>query len=89
MNRLYQWLGGRASALFSARPEQETGRTVRTEIRVQRESVTVLVGAATRTVGACPLCGQKLAPEPVKQPALRLVEGSSSKEFTPEDDLSL
>jgi len=47
-----------------------TSRTVRTEVTVQREGMTVLVGGAGFEI--CPLCGQKLAPAQAEQARLRL-----------------
>jgi len=78
--RLYQWLSQRASGF---RSEQSTGnqasRTVRTEVTVERQGTTVILG----DVGAagfeiCPLCGSKLAPEQAEQARLRLPQGPIS-----------
>jgi hypothetical protein len=69
VNRLYQWLSERAS--FFGR-EGITSRTVRTEVTVERQGMTLLVGGvAINDIDICPLCGQKLArtkAEPGKTP---------------------
>jgi hypothetical protein len=62
MKRLYQWFGKRASFFHFDGPGQGTTRTVRTEVTVQREGLTLLVGSAAAGFDICPLCGQKLAP---------------------------
>lgn len=65
------------------RSEQSTGnqasRTVRTEVTVERQGTTVILG----DVGAagfetCPLCGSKLGPEQAEQARLRLPRGPIS-----------
>jgi hypothetical protein len=85
MKRLYQWFRERASIFRSARPSQGTTRTVRTEVTVQREGLTLLVGGAVTLLDHCPLCGQKLAPAQAEQARLRLQEGSISREDLPSD----
>jgi hypothetical protein len=76
--RLYQWLSQRASFFRSDASGRGTTRTVRTEVTVQREGMTLLVGDATAGFDACPLCGSKLTPEQVQQARLRLPKGSIS-----------
>ena len=80
MKRLYQWFHERASIFRSGTPGQGTTRTVRTEVTVQREGLTLLVGGAAVGFDHCPLCGQKLAPAQAEQARLRLQEGSISQE---------
>lgn len=79
MNRLYQWLTERASALFSAKSPAETGRVVRTEIRVHKESTITVLGGVLLPTEPCPLCGQKLDFEPPKQERLQLQSQSESE----------
>jgi hypothetical protein len=63
MKRLYQWFSERTSFFHSEGPSTGTSRTVRTEVTVQRERMTVLAGSAGGTGFAiCPLCGNELAP---------------------------
>jgi hypothetical protein len=89
MNRLYQWLSGRASFFRSDPSDRGTSRTVRTEVTVERQGITLLVGgAAAGGFDVCPLCGQKLAPEQAGQARLRLQEGSISQEDRPVDGTS-
>jgi hypothetical protein len=76
--RLYQWLSQRASFFRSDTSGGGTTRTVRTEVTVQREGMTLLVGDATAGFDTCPLCGSKLAPTQVEQARLRLPKGSIS-----------
>jgi hypothetical protein len=85
VNRLYQWLSGRAS-FFRADTSRGTGRTVRTEVTVERQSTTMLVAGAT-AVGfdTCPLCGSRLAPDQAEQPSGRLLKGSISQGPGPVD----
>ncbi len=45
-NRLYQWLSQRASFFRPDASGYGTSRTVRTEVTVQREGITLLVGDA-------------------------------------------
>jgi hypothetical protein len=61
MKGLYQWFSRRASFFRSGTSDQRTTRTVRTEVTVQREGLTLLVGGGTG-FDNCPLCGQKLDP---------------------------
>ncbi|HXM11362.1 MAG TPA: hypothetical protein VN946_15540 [Terriglobales bacterium] len=72
MKRLYQWFSGRASFFRSGTPSHGATRTVRTEVTVQREGLTLLVGAAAASLDVCPFCGQKLAPAQAEQARLRL-----------------
>jgi hypothetical protein len=53
-------------------------RTVRTEVTVEREAMTLLVGDAGAGFDTCPLCGSKLAPEQAEQTRLRLPKGPIS-----------
>jgi hypothetical protein len=81
MNRLYQWLIDRASFFRSVRSSHGNGRTIRTEVTVERQSTAVLIGGAA-VVGfdTCPLCGGKLAPAQAQPPSSRLLEGSIVQE---------
>jgi hypothetical protein len=78
MNRLYQWLSERASFFRSEKPSRGTSRTVRTEVTVERQGMTLLVGGVAAGFDLCPLCGQKLAPAQAEQARLRLQSGSIS-----------
>jgi hypothetical protein len=80
MKRLYQWFSKRASFFRSGTSGSGTIRTVRTEVTVHREGLTLLVGSAAAGFDICPLCGQKLAPAQAEQARLRLLEGSTSQE---------
>jgi hypothetical protein len=60
MSRLYQWLSGRASFFHSKRPGRGISRTIRTEVTVERQGMTLLVGGVAAGLEICPLCGQKL-----------------------------
>jgi hypothetical protein len=86
--RLYQWFRERASIFRSARPSPGTTRTVRTEVTVRREGLTLLVGGAAAGFDICPFCGQKLAPAQAEQARLRLQEGSISQDDLPVDGTS-
>ena len=88
MKRLYQWFSGRASFFRSGTPSHGATRTVRTEVTVQREGMTLLVGGVAAGFENCPLCGQKLAPAEAEQAKLRLLEGSTSREDLPVDGTS-
>jgi hypothetical protein len=71
--RIYQWLSRRASFFRSESSGDGTTRTVRTEVTVEQQGTTVLVGnAAGAGFDTCPLCGSKLAPEQAEQARLRL-----------------
>jgi hypothetical protein len=68
LRRLYQWLTGQASFLRHDAVGHGTSRTVRTEVTVRREGITLLAsGTATAGFDTCPLCGAKLAPEQAAQ----------------------
>jgi len=73
--RLYQWLSQRASFFRFDTSGRGTTRTVRTEVTVQREGMTLLVDDATAGFDTCPFCGQKLAPAQAEQARLRLRGG--------------
>ena len=80
MNRLYQWLSGRASFSRTDTPSRGTGRTVRTEVTVEHQGMTlVLGGAAAAGFDTCPLCGSKLTSNQAEQPGGRLLKGSISQ----------
>jgi hypothetical protein len=51
------------------------GRTVRTEITVERQGMTLLMGGMAG-FDTCPLCGSKLGPAEADQARLRLPEKS-------------
>jgi hypothetical protein len=72
MKRLYQWLSQRASFFRSDSSGRGTTRTIRTEVTVQREGLTLLVSNAAAGSDTCPLCGQTLAPAQAEQARLRL-----------------
>ena len=85
MHRIYQWLYGRASFFRSDVPGRGGSRIVRTEVTVERQGMTLLVGGTAGGFDTCPLCGQKLAPAQVEQARLRLQQGSISEEGLPAD----
>jgi hypothetical protein len=72
MHRLYQWLSGRANFFHSDTSGRGTNRIVRTEVTVEQEGMTLLVGGSGVRFDTCPLCGQKLAPAQAEQARLRL-----------------
>jgi hypothetical protein len=88
MKGLYQWFSERASFFLSDTASNGTSRTVRTEVTVQREAVTLLAGEAAAGFDVCPLCGQKLASEPLDRASLRSRIGSMSQEVAPPDGSS-
>jgi len=88
MNRLYQWLSKRARFFRSDPSGRGTSRTVRTEVTVERQGLTLLVGGAAAGFDNCPLCGQKLALAQVEQARLRLQESSISEKDLPADGTS-
>ncbi len=88
-HRLYQWLSQRASFFRSDSSGRGTSRTVRTEVTVERQGMTLLVGGAAAAFDTCPLCGGKLAPEQAEQARLRLQKGSPLQEDLPVDGTSL
>jgi hypothetical protein len=83
--RLYQWLSQRASFFRSDTSANTAGRTVRTEVTVQREATTLLVGNLAAGFDTCPLCGQRLVPAQAEQARLRLSKGSISQKSSPVD----
>jgi hypothetical protein len=83
--RIYQWLSNRASFFRSELSGHGTSRTVRTEVTVERQGVTLLVGGVAAGFDNCPLCGQKLAPKQVEQASLRIPEGMISRKPGPVD----
>ncbi len=85
MNGLYQWLFGRASFFRSYRSDQGVSRTVRTEVTVEQEGMTLVIGGAVASFDICPLCGTKLAPAPTEQGTTRLQKGLLSQENVPVD----
>jgi hypothetical protein len=80
-HRLYQWLSRRASFFRSDAAGRGTSRTVRTEVTVERQGMTLLVGDAAAGFDTCPLCGSKLAPEQAEQARLRLPKGSTNRNY--------
>jgi hypothetical protein len=82
---LYQWLSRRASLFRSERSDHGVNRTVRTEVTVERQGMTLLVGGGVTGFDICPLCGQKLDPAQKEQARLRLQQGSTSPEDLPAD----
>jgi len=68
---LYQWLTQRASYFRSVQSNHGAGCIVRTEVTVERQGTTLLVGNVSG-FDTCPLCGQKLAPAQSEQARLRL-----------------
>lgn len=80
MNRLYQWLAKRASFFRSEASGRGTTRTVRTEVTVERQEMTLLVAdAAAAGFNICPLCGSKLDRARAEQAKTLLLDGSSSQ----------
>jgi hypothetical protein len=77
VGKLYQWFSREASAFRSDSTSHGASRTVRTEVTVQREATSVLIGGAAG-FERCPLCGQKLAPEQAEQARLRLQKGATN-----------
>jgi len=71
--RLYQWLTQRASFFRFDGSGRGTSRTVRTEVTLERESVTLSVNGPAFDL--CPMCGQTLRPP---QAGRRLEEGSTT-----------
>lgn len=88
MRGLYQWFSDRASFFRSDFVGRGTSRTVRTEVTVQREAMTLMVSEAPAAFGSCPLCGQKIAPAQVWPARLRLEKASTSRESVPGDGFS-
>jgi hypothetical protein len=77
--RLYQWLTQRASFFRFAASGRGTSRTVRTEVTIERESVTLSVNGSA--LNLCPMCGQTLLSPPEAQAGLRLEEGPTNKNY--------
>jgi hypothetical protein len=76
--RLYQWLSQRASFFRSDTSGCGTSLTVRTEVTVEQQGITLLVGDAAASFDTCPLCGNKLTPTQAEQARFRLPKGSIS-----------
>jgi len=76
--RLYQWFSYRASGFRSDQSTRNpANRTVRTEITVERQGTTVILGdVGVAGFDTCPLCGSKLGQ--AEQARLRLPRGSIS-----------
>ncbi|MGP0020818.1 MAG: hypothetical protein ACLPHP_19775 [Candidatus Sulfotelmatobacter sp.] len=70
----------RASGFRSERSTRNPAtRTVRTEVTVERQGTTVILGdVGVAGFDTCPLCGSKLAPEQAEQTRLRLPGGPIS-----------
>jgi hypothetical protein len=79
VKRLYQWLSGRASFFRTGTSGRGTTRTVRTEVTVERQGMTLVVNGAAAGFDTCPLCGNKLAPNQPDQPSDRLLKGLISQ----------
>jgi hypothetical protein len=79
MKRLYQWLSGWASFDLE-RSDRGRGRTVRTEVTVERQGMTLLVGGVAAGLDICPLCRQKLAPPQAEQAGLGLQKDSTNRD---------
>jgi hypothetical protein len=77
--RLYQWLTQRASLFRFAASGRGTSRTVRTEVTLERESITLSVNGPAFDL--CPMCGQTLPPPQAAQAGLRLEEGSTNRNY--------
>ena len=76
--RLYQWMTQRASFFRFAASGPGTSRTVRTEVTLERESITLSVNGPA--LNLCPICGQTLPPE-ATQAGLGLKEGSTNRNY--------
>ena len=88
MNRLYQWLSGQARFFRTDTSSRGSSRTVRTEVTVERQGMTLLMGgAAAAGFDTCPLCGNKLTPAQAQgePPRNHLLRGSTSQERLPVD----
>jgi hypothetical protein len=79
MKRLYQWLSGRAS-FFPSETLGGFSRTIRTEVRVERQALTLLVSGLAADFDICPLCGQKLAPPQGNRPGPALQKDSTKRD---------
>jgi hypothetical protein len=79
LQQLYQWFRGWARFFRSDPSANTAGRTVRTEVKIERrQGVMVLTGDLAGGFDTCPLCGNKLAPEQAEQARLRLPKGPIS-----------
>jgi hypothetical protein len=80
VKRLYQWFSERASFFRSDVSGGRMSRTVCTEVTVQREGITLLLGdVAAAGFAICPLCGNKLPPLQAEQARLRFQKGSATE----------
>jgi hypothetical protein len=75
MKGLYQWLSERASFFRFDTSAHTANRTVRTEVTVEQQGMTMLLGGAAAGMDICPLCGSKIAPEQAERARLRLPKG--------------
>jgi hypothetical protein len=97
MRRIYQWLTERASFFRYDAAGPGTSSTVRTEVTVRREGMTVLVSGREADIDLCsdmrsdicpdicPLCGNLLAPAQAEQARLRLSKRAIPHETGPVD----
>jgi len=83
MNRLYQWLCSRASFFRSDTSGRGNSRTVRTEVTVERQGMTLVVAGAAAGFDICPLCGNKLAPAQTEKATACPQKGLISQETVP------
>jgi len=81
MNRIYQWLSGRASFFRSDTSGRGANRTLRTEVTVERQGMTLLVGGVAAGFDTCPLCGQTLAPTKAEVGEAPPLTGSTAQDF--------
>src|SRR5580658_8702508 len=77
--RLYQWLTQRASFFRFAASGRGTSRTVRTEVTIERESVTLSVNGSA--LDLIPLCGQKMLSPTEAQAVLLLQEVPRNRNY--------
>jgi hypothetical protein len=75
--RLYQWLAQRASFFRLAASGRGKSRTVRTEVTLERESITLSVNGTA--LDFCPMCGRKLLSPRAASAGLRLEERSINR----------
>jgi hypothetical protein len=75
---MYQWLRGRASFFRSGKSGRGKGGNVRTEVTVERDSTTLLVGGRAAIFDLCPLCGNTLVRARAEQAGLRRQEDSTN-----------
>jgi hypothetical protein len=83
--RIYQWLASRASFFRSEPSGRGTSRTVRTEVTVEQQATTLLVGSTSADFDTCPFCGQKLESEHEERAGHRVIEGSIPQTPAPLD----